>query len=86
MRSNLVDALRNWRLLVDGFMHTEVIAVVVRRQADGWDWAVRDASGFLRGRGCATTQEAAMAEGWRRARDAGAEPFPDLIVEVPEAA
>ena len=73
-------------LLVDGFMHTEVVAIVVRREADGWNWAVRDATGALRGTGHATTQEAAMAEGWRRARGASPEPFPDLIIEVPEAA
>jgi len=63
-------------------MQDEVVAIVLRRKSDGWDWALRDVEGRLRSCGHTATQDAAMAEGWRQARQPGASgSFPELIIE-----
>jgi hypothetical protein len=68
--------------LLERAMQDEVVAIVVRRKRDGWDWALRDVKGRLRTGGHAATQDAAMAEGWRHARQPGpSRAFPELIVE-----
>jgi hypothetical protein len=67
---------------MDEPMQNEVVAIVVRKKSDGWDWALTGATGSLPIRGHAATQDAAMAEGWRLARETGAaRPFPELVIE-----
>jgi hypothetical protein len=65
-------------------MQTSVVAIVVRKVASGWIWSLRDQGGVLRASGHAATQDNAMAEGWRTAREISpARPFPELIVDRP---
>jgi hypothetical protein len=63
-------------------VQASVVAIVVREVANGWVWALRDQGGVLRASGHAATQDIAMADGWRTAREVSpARPFPDLIVD-----
>jgi hypothetical protein len=63
-------------------MQSNVIAIVVRKAAGGWDWTLWDEGGVSLAQGQAPTQEAAMSDGWRRARlMCPSHPPPELIID-----
>jgi hypothetical protein len=60
-----------------------IVAIVVRRQSDGWSWSLLNPAGTVRSVGFAGSQEGAMDAAWLEARQIP-EPrpgFPDITVD-----